>query len=90
METSSTAANLNIIKKIRTMRKYPQVSGVTVERRLEQHGISTQTVYNDLHGFIRNQHIHQETYMEAYKGRTQPREDVLQIDSSQSSKKKET
>lgn len=56
----------------------------------KQHGISTQTVYNDLHGFIRNQHIHQETYMEAYKGGTQPRENVLQIDSSQHDKKKET
>ncbi len=66
------------------------VKGQMLIHLQKQHGISTQTVYNDLHGFIRNQHIHQETYMEAYKGRTQQREDVLQIDSSQSSKKKET
>ncbi len=56
----------------------------------KHHGISTQNIYNDLHGFIRNQHIHQEIYMEAYKGGTQPRADVLQIDSSQQTKKKET
>lgn len=66
------------------------VKGQMLDYLQKQHGISTQTIYNDLHGFIRNQHIHQETYMEAYKGGTQPREDVLQIDSSQPSKKKET
>ncbi len=47
-----------------------------------QHGISTQTVYNDLHGFIRNQHIHQRTYMETYIGETQPREDSLEVSQS--------
>ena len=66
------------------------VKGQMLDYLQKQHGISTQTVYNDLHGFIRNQHIHQETYMEAYKGRTHPQEDLLLIDSSQSSKKKET
>ena len=54
------------------------------------HGISTQTVYNDLHGFIRNQSTHQETYMEAYKGETQPIGNVLRIDPSQPGNKKET
>ena len=28
------------------------------------HGISTETIYNDLHGFIKNQNIHQSTYVE--------------------------
>ena len=66
------------------------LKGQILDYLQKQHGISTQSVYNDLHGFIRNQHTHQETYMEAYKGGTQPREDVLQIDSSQPDKKKET
>lgn len=66
------------------------LKGQMLDHLQKRHGISTQTVYNDLHGFIRNQHIHQETYMEAYKGDTRPREDLLQIDSSQPSKKKET
>ena len=48
----------------------------------KQHGISTQTVYNDLHGFIRNQHIHQRTYLEAYIGGTQPRKDILEVGQS--------
>ena len=32
------------------------------------HDISTETIYNDLHGFIRNQSIHQEAYIELYIG----------------------
>ena len=57
---------------------------ITITKSLKQpildylrkhHGISTRTIYNDLHGFIRNQSIHQETYMAIYKGATQPRED---------------
>ena len=56
----------------------------------KQHGISTQTVYNDLHGFIRNQSIHQKTYIEGFRVGTQPKEDVFQIAPSQPSNKKET
>ena len=41
----------------------------------KHHGISTRTIYNDLHGFIRNQSSHQETYIAFYKEATQPRED---------------
>ncbi len=33
----------------------------------KQHGISTQTVYNDLHGFIREQGSHQKTSIEIYQ-----------------------
>lgn len=56
----------------------------------KHHGLSTQTVYNDLHGFIRNQHIHQRTYIEVYKRGTQPSEDILEkITLSQSNNKKE-
>ena len=56
----------------------------------KQHGISTQTVYNDLHGFIRNQSIHQKTYIEGFRVGTQPKEDVFQIAPSQPRNKKET
>ena len=32
------------------------------------HNISTETIYNDLHGFIKTQTIHQSAYTEFYKG----------------------
>ena len=32
------------------------------------HGISTATMYNDLHGFIINQDIHEKAYIEYYRG----------------------
>ena len=32
------------------------------------HGISTETIYNDLHGFIRNQDIHGDVYTHFYRG----------------------
>ena len=51
----------------------------------KQHGISTQTIYNDLHGFIRNQDTHLKECVEVYKGETQQREDVIQIAPSQPS-----
>ena len=34
------------------------------------HGISIETVYNDLHGFIRYQNVHQSAYAEFYSGLT--------------------
>ena len=34
------------------------------------HGISTETIYNDLHGFIKNQGIHQSAYTEFFRGIT--------------------
>ena len=55
-----------------------------------QHGISTQTIYNDLHGFIRNQAIHQETYIRGYEVGTQPMENVYQITTSQLNNDKDT
>ena len=36
----------------------------------KQHGISTDTIYNDLHGFIRYQNVHQSAYAEFYTGLT--------------------
>ena len=33
-----------------------------------RHGISSETVYNDLHGFIRHQTIHHNAYLEFYQG----------------------
>ena len=34
----------------------------------KSHGISTESIYNDLHGFIRYQEIHQMAYTEFYQG----------------------
>ncbi len=34
----------------------------------EEKNISTETIYNDLHGFIKNQNIHQEAYAAFYTG----------------------
>lgn len=34
----------------------------------DRHGISSETIYNDLHGFIRHQKIHQSAYVEFYRG----------------------
>ena len=34
------------------------------------HGVSTNTIYNDLHGFIRNQGIHEGAYTRFYRGFT--------------------
>ena len=52
---------------------------ITIPRHLKQnllvylkkyHGISTETIYNDLHGFITNQSIHESAYTEFYRGLT--------------------
>ena len=52
---------------------------ITINKDLKQlilshlrkyHGISTETIYNDLHGFIKNQGIHQSAYTEFYTGLT--------------------
>ena len=37
----------------------------------ETHDISTETIYNDIHGFIRYQDIHLETYVDFYIGSTE-------------------
>ena len=39
------------------------------------HGIFTETVYDDLHGFIRNQGVHQSAYLELYRSAIEPRDD---------------
>ncbi len=56
----------------------------------KQHGISTQTVYNDLHGYIRNQDTHLKEGIEVYNDEMQQGEDDFQLESSQLSKEKET
>ena len=43
----------------------------------KQHGISTQTVYNDLHGFIRDQSSHQKTSIGIYQAEMELIEDTL-------------
>ena len=39
-----------------------------LEHLRDYHAIFTETIYNDLHGFIRNQDIHGEAYTEFYRG----------------------
>ena len=39
-----------------------------LEHLRKYHNISTETIYNDLHGFIKNQSIHQKAYTECYIG----------------------
>ena len=56
----------------------------------KQHGISTQTVYNDLHGFIRDQSSRLKECIEVYEAETQQREDDFQLESSQINKERET
>ena len=36
----------------------------------DYHGISSETIYNDLHGFIKNHDIHESAYTEFYRGLT--------------------
>ena len=56
------------------------LKGQILDYLQKQHGISRPVVYNDLHGFIRNQHIHQGTYMDAYKGEARLPEPDLDVD----------
>lgn len=56
----------------------------------KHHGISTQTVYNDLHGYIRNQDTHLKEGIEVYNTETPQREDDLQIEVPQPSQETET
>ena len=41
-----------------------------LEHLRKYHGLSTETIYNDLHGFIIHQKIHQSAYTEFYRGLT--------------------
>ena len=51
--------------------KIPSVLKETFLKYLEKHhGISTETIYNDIHGFIRYQDIHQNAYVQFYIGLT--------------------
>ncbi|MDE0635849.1 MAG: FRG domain-containing protein [Candidatus Poribacteria bacterium] len=56
----------------------------------KQHGISRQRVYNDLHGFIRDQNTHLKECIEVYEVEMPPREDVFQPTPSQLRNEKET
>ena len=58
------------------------LKGPMLNHLQKQHDISTKTVYNDLHGFIRNQSIHQRTYIEVYKSETAQHKDFLLQDRS--------
>lgn len=56
----------------------------------KHHGISTQTVYNDLQGYIRNQDTHLKEGIEVYNTETPQTEDDFQIEVPQPSQKKGT
>ena len=43
------------------------------------HSISTETIYNDLHGFIRQQNLHREAYRELHLGITYHKEDEADL-----------
>ena len=58
------------------------LKGPMLNHLQKQHGISTKTVYNDLHGFIRTQSVHQRTYIEVYKSETAQHKDFLLQDRS--------
>ena len=50
----------------------PAVFKIPIRKHLERyHGVLPETVYNDLHGFIKNQDIHLETYVDFYIGSTE-------------------
>ena len=52
-----------------------QFTAIDIPHLRKYHGISTETVYNDLHGFIRNQGVHQSAYLELYRSTIEPRDD---------------
>ena len=68
---------------------------ITIPARLKQallthlrkyHGISTETIYNDLHGFITNQHFHENAYSELHRGLSSQ----LRGDEAETSEEKQT
>ena len=59
------------------------LKGPMLDHLQKQHGISIQTVYNDLHGFIRNKDTHLKECIDVYNRETQPVKDNLQVDSIQ-------
>ncbi len=46
----------------------PHLKQLILQHLRTYHGISTETIYNDLHGFIRNQDIHGGAYTQFYRG----------------------
>ncbi len=58
------------------------LKGAMLDHLQKQHGISMQTVYNDLHGFIRNKDTHLKECIDVYNTERQPKKDVFQIEPS--------
>ncbi len=67
---------------------------ITIPARLKQplliylrkyHGISTESIYNDLHGFIINQRFHESAYLEFHRGLTSQ----LKADEAETSENKQ-
>ena len=57
------------------------LKGPMLDHLQKQQGISTQAVYNDLHGFIRNKDTHLKECIDVYNRETQLVKDNLQVDS---------
>ena len=57
------------------------LKGPMLDHLQKQHDISTQTIYNDLHGLIRNKDTHLKECIDVYNRETQPVKDNLQVDS---------
>ena len=66
------------------------LKGPMLDHLQKQHGISTQTVYNDLHGFIRNKDTHLKECIEVYEVEMLSGEDVFRTSLSQPRNDKET
>ena len=66
------------------------LKGPMLDHLQKQHGISTQTVYNDLHGFIRNKDTHLKECIDVYNTERQLKKDVFQTSLSQPRNDKET
>ena len=79
-ETPQNPRNRIIAQKSVFIRPTEPDDVITIPAHLKQpilgyldkhHGISTETIYNDLHGFIRNQDMHQNASIEFYVGSIQ-------------------
>ena len=66
------------------------LKGPMLDHLQTQHGISTQTVYNDLHGFIRNKDTHLKECIDVYNTERQLKKNVFQPSLSQPRNDKET
>ena len=58
------------VEPLETVSVISDLKPVVLDYLRTRHGISAESIYNDLHGFIKYQGIHQSAYVEFYKGVT--------------------